>query len=147
MHPTQEQVTVATVPPAKTLRDAALYLLRFGWCQGDMFADPDQPTPPACALGALHMAVFGTTNVVCALDCPNQIAAYDHAVAVLADHLILSHGALSDIDPADPEGMTEYDPAQLVGDWNDHSVRIASHVIAALYGAAGEWDRLHGGAR
>ena len=140
-NPTHESVTDTTVTPSKVLRDAAAYLLRLGWCQGDMFADPDQLAPPACALGAIHMALFYTPDPVTAEDFPEDVAAYGHAVAVFADHLILSGEALSYPDPADPEGMTEFDPAELVGDWNDDQNRIASHVIAALHGAADEWDR------
>jgi len=31
---------------------------------------------------------------------------------------------------------------RVVADWNDAPERICSHVMAAMYGAADEWDRL-----
>jgi hypothetical protein len=60
---------------------------------------------------------------------------------VLADHLLRFY-----LDPGEHPLDPVLDQAELerlVVEWNDDSYRIASHVIAAFYGAADEWDRLH----
>jgi hypothetical protein len=142
---TVDHTTAAT--PARTLRDAARYLIACGWCQGDMFADPDQPTPPACGLGAVHMAAFGITDPVTVEDVREQVAAFNTAVAAFADHLVLCYGLALVVNPHDGHvycgGLLDYNAEQLVADWNDQPERIASHVIAALHGAADAWDRVH----
>ena len=67
MKATQNPPT-AEVTPAVILRGAATYIARYGWTQGTYYADqaaPDgmsvepNPTPPACAMGAIAMAAFG----------------------------------------------------------------------------------------
>ncbi len=145
MHATQNLVA-DPVTPARTLRAAAGYLLHYGWYQGDLFADLDQvdagelTTPAACALGAIHMAVRGTP--VTGEWTSAEIAEHDQALAALVDHLILHLGVsdphLYDVLDTDPTCTLE----RVVGDWNDAPERICSHVVAALYGAADEWDRL-----
>jgi hypothetical protein len=141
MQPTQEQVIDRAVTTAWTLRRAGLYLLTHGWHQGDMFADPDQPTPAACALGAMRMVIAGTPVVTAESIRAGLFDRFDQAVTVLADHLLRCY-----LDPDDRQLNAVLDQAeleQLVVDWNDDRTRIASHVIAAFYGAADEWDRLH----
>jgi hypothetical protein len=147
MHPTQNLVT-DTVTPARTLRAAAGYLLHFGWYQGDLFADLDLvesgelTTPCACALGAIHITVLGTPVLV--EWTTRQVDEYDVAVAALADHLVRNLGV------ADPNVLDLTNPnvahawwEKLISDWNDAAERICPQVVAALYGAADEWDRLH----
>lgn len=130
--------TVDAVAPAVTLRAAAEYLVRHGWFQGDMFADPEQPTPPACALGAIRMVVFGTPAITAESLTDERIEAYDQAARQLADHLALFRHV--GIDPVELE--TE-DATAIVGDWNDAPDRNVAHVLAALHGAADDWDRTH----
>ena len=131
-------VDLIEVTPAVTLRGAGLYLVRHGWCQGDMYADPEAAFPAACALGAIRMAVFGTPAIT--VD-PGGAYACASAVGVLADHLVRR------LDVADPsDALTSrlgIGLEQIVADWNDDPARIASHVIAAMYAAADEWDRAH----
>jgi hypothetical protein len=146
MHATQHLVA-DTVTPARTLRAAAGYLLHFGWYQGDLFADLDRiesgelTTPAACALGAIHMTVRGTP--VPGEWTPEAADEFDQAVAAMADFLICNYGVddphVCDILDRDAASELEL----VISEWNDAQSRICSHVIAALYGAADEWDRLH----
>jgi hypothetical protein len=146
MHATQELVADPATP-AHTLRAAARYLLDHGWYQGDLFANLDQievgelTTPAACALGAIHVCVRGTP--VPGEWTPQAVDAFDQAVAAMADFLILNYGVddphVCDILNADAASELEL----VVSEWNDAQSRIASHVIAALYGAADEWERQH----
>jgi hypothetical protein len=140
MHATQPEVAADAVTPAATLRSAADYLVRHGWWQGDLYADPDQPTPAACALGAIRMAVLGTPEVT-ADRRPRLLAVFDQAVGVFADHLVDSYG----VEPATvrSEAVFTGDLEQVISRWNDDTHRNASHVIAALGGAANQWDRTH----
>src|SRR5215475_5812016 len=71
MHPIREPSTVDTdagapfeLTPAAVMRGAALYLHRHGWHQGDLFADEQTITPPACLLGAIRMAACGGVTVL-----------------------------------------------------------------------------------
>jgi hypothetical protein len=149
MQPTQNQVTdpsVTTQPvnPASVLRAAGGYLRHFGWYQGDLFADPEQPTPAACALGAIRMAVIGTPEVRAEHARAQMLTAFDQAVGVFADHLVNAYGIDPVQDPAFGNNVVfTGDLEQVVIRWNDDQHRIASHVIAALNGAADEWDRVH----
>jgi len=142
---TNSEVAYEPVTPASVLRAAGGYLHHFGWHQDDLFNDPDQPTPAACPLGAIRMAVIGTPEVRAEHNRTGVLAAFDRAVGVFADHLVNTYG----VDPVG--GVTAAcagvvftgDLEQTVIRWNDHPDRIASHVIAALNGAADEWDRIH----
>ena len=105
-----------------------------------MFADPEQPTPAACALGAIRMVVLGTPDVSVDRFTLDLLGEFDQAVSVLADHLLRFY-----LDPDEHQLTAVLDQTQLeqlVVDWNDDRDRIASHVIAAFYGAADEWDHL-----
>ena len=144
MHPTQQPTVDTTdavdldlveldLTPADVLRGAAVYVRRYGLHQGDMFANPDQATPAACAQGAIRMAACGNTGT--AYSC-GQAALVDDAIATLADHL----DAISDV-------WHRIAPGETVADWNDHPDRTADHVAAALTAAAERWDRIFGGVR
>lgn len=145
MHATQNLVT-DSVTPAGILRAAAGYLLHYGWYQGDLFADLDRvesgelTTPAACALGAIHMAVRGTP--VTDEWTSAEIAEHDQALTALVDYLILHLGVsdphVYDVLGTDPGCTLE----RVVSDWNDAPERICPQVMAAMYGAADEWDRL-----
>jgi len=131
-----------TVTPADILRYAALYLYRHGWHQGDMFADPDQPTPPACAQGAIRMAVCGSPTVAYTADTSLMV---DRAIGEFACWLAWNDpGYLDEFKQFD---LHDDDTAldQVAGDWNDEPDRTADEVIAALNAAADSWDRIHPG--
>lgn len=131
MHPTH--TTTGTDPtPADILRYAALYLVRHGWHQGDMYANPDQLTPAACLQGAIKMAVCGGPTVDYTAATVDQV---DTAIAVLADHLTL-YGYI-DMDDHDEDSV------QFVADWNDTTGRTITQVLAVLLAAANDWDWLH----
>jgi hypothetical protein len=143
MQPTQNQVTDdSAVTPASTLRAAGGYLLHYGWHQDDMFDNPELPTPAACALGAIRMAIIGTPTVAAEHVRPEVLTAFDAAVHVFAGYLI-GYGFDTVYEP--DEALEPADLEQTVIRWNDDQGRIASHVIAALNGAADDWDRTHAG--
>jgi hypothetical protein len=132
VHPTQQQATTDVAPtPADLLRGAALYLERHGWTRDNYFAHHDRPTPPACVLGALAMAVYGQ-----ATDDPysgvNDLAA-NRMFCRVADYLDC-HVALATAGVLDSVVL-----------WNDDESRTAEQVIAALREAAAIWDRQHPG--
>jgi hypothetical protein len=141
MQPTQTPVTdEPAVTPAHTLRASAGYLLHYGWLQDDMFDNPELPTPAACALGAIRMAVIGTPDVWAEHITPCVLGAFDAAVRVLADHVMQVY-----TDPLirPDDDVDQDDLEQVIIRFNDDQDRIASHVIAALNGAADDWDRIH----
>jgi hypothetical protein len=117
------------VTPASTLRAAALYLDRHGWCQGAYY---DQTatcfTPAACTVGAIGMVCYGGP-----VDAPAQnfddpgFDAFEAAVAYL------------DVWLADRFGLNVYE-------YNDARTVTADDVTAALRAAANDWDRTNGGA-
>jgi hypothetical protein len=144
MQPTQkpsvEPVTEPVTSPATTLRDAALYLERHGWCQESYFTHLGAATPPACLMGAISITVHGYAH-------PDDIyygrpdndpaqtaaAALIHdAESVMADHLIRFGEVDPSIDPADFS----------VESWNDRDGRTAAQVIAALRKAAYDYEHL-----
>jgi len=142
MHPTHTPPGADELTPADILRCAALYLSQRGWHQGDMFADPTQPFPAACAQGAIRMAVCGSPTIAYTRETAHRV---DQAVAVLATWLAFtyldeSRPEFTAIHHGDPTTVTE-----IVGDWNDEADRTATEVFAALSGAADDWDRIHGG--
>jgi hypothetical protein len=133
MKATHTQPPDAAVTPAVVLRGAARYLQLHGWTQGTYYADqPDNPTPPACAMGALAMAAFGQRLPQSPFTKP-EWADYKRAEDVLLDHLGRLHPPTSDDDYPEPG----------LGDWNDQPDRTPDQVIAALTAAAGQWDYRH----
>jgi len=133
MHPTHTPPATAEPTPADILRGAATYLTTHGWHQGDAFRrDTGQPFPPACTLGAIHVAATGTTG---SLNSSTDIFVLRHTEQVLAAYLELG------LD------LIDTDSFELIADWNDESDRTTEQVTAALNDAADDWDRIHGGAR
>jgi hypothetical protein len=136
MNPTEQLSTSTTsavgvdLTPADVLRGAACYLRRYGLHKGDMFVNPDAPTPAACAQGAIRMAACGNTRTDYT---PGQAALVDDAITTLADHL----DSISDV-------WHRIAPGETVADWNDYVGRTADHVAAALTAAADRWDRIFG---
>jgi hypothetical protein len=136
MNPTHTTPTDdVDVTPADLLRGAATYLARHGWTQAEMFDDPTNPTPAACAYGAIKMATCGGPL---ADYTDEQAADANRALRILAGYLdtvfyvwgVNCYGELAE-------------PFDVVTDWNDDADRTALDVIAALNAAADEWDRLH----
>lgn len=141
MNPTHTMPEVDPTP-ADILRCAALYLTRHGWHQGDMYTDPGQLAPAACALGAIHMVVCGHTGTDYTDD---QLDIYDRAVAILADHIDALIWEIDTItSPWISDGYDEpFSPTAIVAGWNDDARRTVHDVRAALADTAAEWDRLH----
>ena len=116
--------------PARTLRAAAFYLAGHGWIQGSYY---DQAaswfTPAACVVGAIGMVCYGGPVEAPAqhFDQPGW-AEFEAAVTYLDLFVSSRHGA---------------DSAYR---FNDTPGRTMAQVVAALAGAADEWDRDHGGA-
>jgi hypothetical protein len=134
MHPTQKPAAELDVSPAEVLRGAALYLARHGWHQGGFYdVTSDEVFPPACAAGAIRVAVCGepVSDLVDQGDRRPQAQDVIMAQRVLAaylDHEFLPWEASS---------------LDIVGDWNDEDGRTTEQVIAALNAAADEWDLFH----
>ena len=132
-----------TVTPADILRYAALYLDRHGWIQGDMFVDPLQATPAACAQGAIRMAVCGSPTIPYTTDSARDTC---RAIRVLAGHLRATHvDGDPTHDPTHGPGLDTDDDSHIVGDWNDEPGRTTADVLTALHEAADSWDTRHPG--
>jgi hypothetical protein len=133
MHPTHTPPADVDLTPADILRCAAKYLLLHGWHQGDMYAHASQPTPPACALGAIRMAVCGGPDT-----------SYTHDEADLMNTAVCAFaGLLIDWIEPDPDEYRIDDPYDVVADWNDERERRADQVTAALHDAANRWEQRH----
>jgi hypothetical protein len=141
VQPTQKPVTGVELTPADILRLAAIYLRRHGWTQGDYYALPtDQaeaeslnPTPPACALGAIGMAIYGTPVAD-----PFHLGSVDEAVFRYTSEVLRDHLELNVFGP--PE---RWQDTVSVSSWNDDYAYTADEVIAALEAAAKEWEHYH----
>jgi hypothetical protein len=127
--PTQhpDATTVGGTSPARTLRDAALYLSRHGWCQYAYYTMPaPTPTPPACAVGAIAVVCYGEPVDPVVFDDEPEWVDFDTAVTAADHHLTVTVG--TDLYS-----------------FNDSPHRTAGQVIAALYAAADAFDEAHGG--
>lgn len=112
--PTQNPVA-DPVTTARTLRGAARYLARHGWCQGSYY---DQTatcfTPAACVVGAIAIVCYGGPVDAPALHYTAPgFDAFEAAVSCLDGYLFLLHG--SD-----------------VYSFNDADGRTADQVVGAL---------------
>jgi hypothetical protein len=152
MHELDEVTPVVSSPgmadptPADYLRGAALYIDRHGWTTSryyDMTADPATPFPPACAAGALAMAVYGTRVAYPGAEDQRETPCYRCALDAFIDYLNPSPLYPDDDDEQHPydEYANEISPF----DWNDEQPSAVT-VIAALRAAADEYDRTHRGA-
>jgi hypothetical protein len=135
-----------TINPAKVLRNAAIYLWRYGWTTDEFYnrvLGEDIPFPPACVAGAIRCAVFG--RPVDSLY--DEIV--DPAHEINARLITCAQTLLADeVDPewrcADPNcSDMPVCALQVINEWNDYEGRTVSEVLIALYSAADEWDRLH----
>lgn len=131
MHPTQNLAVDTTATPARTLRDAALYLTRHGWVQGAYYdATGGSFLPPACWVGAIGMVCYGGP-----VDAPAQnfddpgFGDFEAAVAYL-EYFLRARGLV------DEEYGTAYD-------YNDAKDRAKAQVLFTLHVAADRWDADH----
>ncbi|MER7588294.1 hypothetical protein ABTW72_12215 [Micromonospora sp. NPDC127501] len=138
MKATQNPPTQIQATPADLLRMAALYLRRHGWHQGTYYAHTtDNPTPPACAAGAIGIACAGyTVEHFSQLD-PDALADYLAALGVFVDYL----DTTAPVFHIDEDGYL-LDEHTSPYSWNDDPARTAEQVITALTAAASEWDYL-----
>ncbi|WP_328421083.1 hypothetical protein OG470_04565 [Micromonospora sp. NBC_00389] len=139
MKATQNPPTAAPITPADLLRMAALYLRRHGWHQGTYYANStNNPTPPACAAGAIGIACAGyRVEHFSQLD-PDALADYLTALGVFVDYL----DTTAPVFFVDEDGYL-LDEHTSPYSWNDDPARTAEQVITALQAAADEWDSLH----
>ncbi|MBQ1042760.1 hypothetical protein KBX03_09590 [Micromonospora sp. C72] len=139
MKATHNPPTAVQVTPADLLRMAALYLRRHGWHQGTYYAPTtDTPTPAACAVGAIGMACAGHPVKHFSDLRTDDRPTYLDAIAALTDYLD-QHYPIHLVDD-DGYWLDEHTSPY---SWNDDPACTAEHVIAALEGAAKQWDRLH----
>jgi hypothetical protein len=134
----------ADVTPADILRNAARYLHRYGWTQGDFFNTTltgGPAFPPACATGAITMAVYGHPT-----DPRGNDPEYDDRADLCnramrcLDHFLSTGDYVTDPDPF---GRVCPSPIEVVTDWNDEEGRTLDEVTAALTDAADQWDTTH----
>jgi hypothetical protein len=123
MQSTQNQITLE-VNPAQTLRDAALYLRRYGWVQGSYF---DQSatvfTPAADVIAAIGFACYGGPCEQPELNYLDPgFAEFEAAVTLLCEYLLNCYGS------SDPYKF------------NDAKGRRAGEVTRTLEEAADFWD-------
>jgi hypothetical protein len=123
MQSTQNQITLE-VTPAQTLRDAALYLRRYGWIQGCYF---DQSatvfTPAADVVAAIGFACYGGPCEQPELNYLDPgFGDFNYALLVLSDYLQRCYGT------NDPYAF------------NDAKGRRAGEVTKVLEEAADHWD-------
>ena len=140
MKATHNPPTDVQVTPADLLRMAALYLRRHGWTQGTYYATDaaDNPTPPACVVGAIGIACAGRkVEHFSQLD-GDTLADYLAALGAFVDYLDDFHPLFL----VDEDGFV-IDEHTSPYSWNDDPARTAEQVITALDAAADEWDRLH----
>jgi len=137
MQPTQNTALLAEHPapaalsenPAITLRAAARYLVRHGWIQGAYYdASTGSFTPAACMVGAIAHVCYGGP-----CETPGEMFGfpgfdeYETAITWLDRYLLDTYG-------------------DIAYGFNDTRGRTRIGVLVALQGAAGAWDRTHGGA-
>jgi hypothetical protein len=136
MQPTQNPPVAVVSTPADILRAAALYLQRHGWYQRDYYARSSTALfPPACATGAIRMAVYGRR--ICGITdmTTDEYRAVVGALVHLATYL----------DDTFPTAGTDLD-AELelcaigvISVWNDATWRTVDEVIGELEAAADTW--------
>ncbi|QOC90244.1 DUF6197 family protein [Micromonospora craniellae] len=135
--PTDLQVTSADL-----LRMAARYLELRGWTQGNPYESGEHPAfPPACTLGAITLAVYGTPTSIESQQCGDPTAAIlrDNTVRCLADFL-WHDGRTPDFDSTSGSWTST---TEIVAEWNDEPTQTLTDVLDILHAAADEWDRLH----
>jgi hypothetical protein len=133
---TEPAVTATASPlitPAVTLRAAATYLVRYGWCQGGYYEQTDRGIlPAACIVAAIGMVCYGHQVDAPAMNFEDPgWGDFEAAVAWLDRYLAARYGL-------DDNGL----PVEAYS-FNDARGRIVQEVIATLREAAHQWDTEH----
>lgn len=138
MQPTQKQPTVTN--PAEVLTRSADYLVAHGWVRNAMYdLCDDSLTPPACAVGAIRVAVFGRP-VYNDLDFDEHTP--DEPIKALAELVLEVEHILLMLLPNKPETHPECSVMDRIAVWNDWPGRTADEVILALRHAAADTANL-----
>jgi hypothetical protein len=129
-----------TDTPATVLRNAAEYIWRHGWTQ-EQFYDRETESgeffPPACAVGAIRLAVFGEpVDLMYDADDPDT----KPEVLAMADEVHEAQHALCARLRSD---YTRDDCASMdtIAVWNDDPRRTLGDVIHTLNLAADDWEQ------
>jgi hypothetical protein len=131
LDPTIDSTTIlAGITPADVLRGAALYLDRHGWHQGAYYPEHrDTPFPPACAIGAIRMAVCGQPVTFA------ENLARPEWLLIRAACMLLAEYLDGDYNPADEDGDA-LDAIGVIGAFNDDDSRTRAEVQHTLREAA-----------
>jgi hypothetical protein len=123
----------ALITPAVTLRAAATYIVRYGWCQGGYYEQTDRGIlPAACIVAAIGMVCYGHQVDAPAMNFEDPgWGDFEAAVAWLDRYLAARYGL-------DDNGL----PVEAYS-FNDTRGRLVQEVIATLREAAHQWDTEH----
>jgi hypothetical protein len=123
--------------PARILHDAADYLAAHGWIHGGMYdLFDDSATPPACAVGAIRVAVFGCP-VHNDLDFDEYLV--DRSILHQAAAVLATQKFLLALLPGERPTHPENSVMDRIAVWNDTDGRTSVDVIAVLRHAADQW--------
>jgi hypothetical protein len=131
--PAVPATVTALITPAVTLRAAATYIVRYGWCQGGYYEQTDRGIlPAACIVAAIGMVCYGYQVDAPAMNFEDPgWGDFEAAVAWLDRYLAARYGL-------DDNGL----PVEAYS-FNDTRGRLVQEVIAALREAAHQWDTEH----
>jgi hypothetical protein len=121
------------ITPAVTLRAAATYIVRYGWCQGGYYEQTGRGIlPAACIVAAIGMVCYGYQVDAPAMNFEDPgWGDFEAAVAWLDRYLAARYGL-------DDNGL----PVEAYS-FNDARGRLVQEVIATLREAAHQWDTEH----
>jgi hypothetical protein len=130
---TVRSTVAALITPAVTLRAAATYIVRYGWCQGGYYEQTDRSIlPAACIVAAIGMVCYGHQVDAPAMNFEDPgWGDFEAAVAWLDRYLAARYGL-------DDNGL----PVEAYS-FNDTRGRTVGEVIATLREAAHQWDTEH----
>lgn len=133
VHPTHNPANPAAAQPtpASILRAAAQYIDRHGWHHGAYYLDPCANNTPACAIGAIRVAVCGHRVILGDVLADDERYRIAGAEIMFADYLGFY-----------PMNETR-SPRVSILDWNDDDWRTGIDVTDAMRRAADDWDRVH----
>jgi hypothetical protein len=128
MQPTDVQATELRVA-AEDLRNAGIYLIRHGWCQGALCGPGDPVEPPASAGGAIRIVTLGYPD-------PRpwwELSPHEFHRICSAESLLAAFLTVEGLVAAHPN----VDKARhVVRVYNDRHDTAAAHVVGALLAAA-----------
>jgi hypothetical protein len=128
--PAVTATVTAVITPAVTLRAAATYIDRYGWCQGGYYEQTGRGIlPAACIVAAIGMVCYGHQVDAPAMNFEDPgWGDFEAAVAYLDRYLAARYGL-------DDNGL----PVEAYS-FNDTRGRTADQVTATLRAAADDWD-------